>query len=111
MGTFVPASRRPRVATCPTVTRILVGAGGLPQEVIQKLPSVFPNAAVLGAYGMTEALSSMTYSLVLDYPPRTCTAKVQEGTDSCRQSTAVPSSQAEVHASRNGNQIVGLQCG
>jgi acyl-activating enzyme 14 len=44
-----------------SVKRVLVGAGGLGQGDAARVKRMLPRAAVLTAYGMTEACSSMSY--------------------------------------------------
>ena len=48
-------------AALGSVQRLLVGAGGMSAPLQQQLRRLFPNAALLTAYGMTEACSSMTF--------------------------------------------------
>ena len=48
-------------SACPSMERVLVGAGGLSQALQRQLQALFPNAACYSAYGMTEACSSMTF--------------------------------------------------
>ncbi|GAX82170.1 hypothetical protein CEUSTIGMA_g9598.t1 [Chlamydomonas eustigma] len=47
-----------------SVQRILVGAGKISAEVMEKVKSLFPNAALYTAYGMTEACSSITFNVL-----------------------------------------------
>ena len=47
--------------SCPSMERVLVGAGGLSQDLLQDLQAMFPYADCHSAYGMTEACSSMTF--------------------------------------------------
>eukprot|EP01026_Neomeris_dumetosa_P011494 TRINITY_DN14119_c1_g1_i2.p1 TRINITY_DN14119_c1_g1~~TRINITY_DN14119_c1_g1_i2.p1 ORF type:complete len:414 (+),score=57.96 TRINITY_DN14119_c1_g1_i2:92-1243(+) len=44
-----------------TVVRVLIGAGGCDDDILQQGNTVFPNAVLWGAYGMTEAASSITF--------------------------------------------------
>ena len=60
------AERAP--ATLPHLRRVLVGAGALDDGVTQQLRAVMPNALVLGAYGMTECASSITFQTLLQPP-------------------------------------------
>jgi acyl-activating enzyme 14 len=48
-----------------SVTKALVGAGGLPSNHVQKIRRLMPNATLLNAYGMTEACSSLTFSTLI----------------------------------------------
>eukprot|EP00891_Asterochloris_glomerata_P001619 jgi/Astpho2/1619/fgenesh1_pm.00028_%23_11_t len=57
-------------AALDSVQRLLVGAGGMSAALQQQLRRLFPNAALLTAYGMTEACSSMTFQM-LQEPART----------------------------------------
>ena len=51
-------------AALGSVQRLLVGAGGMSAALQQQLRRLFPNAALLTAYGMTEACSSMTFQML-----------------------------------------------
>ena len=55
------ASFLERFPNCPSMQRVLVGAGALSQALLRDLQTIFPNAACHSAYGMTEACSSMTF--------------------------------------------------
>ncbi|XP_072968598.1 2-succinylbenzoate--CoA ligase, chloroplastic/peroxisomal [Typha angustifolia] len=44
-----------------TVTKILNGGGTLSQDLIKGASCLFPHAAIVSAYGMTEACSSLTF--------------------------------------------------
>lgn len=46
----------------PSVTTILVGAGGLNNSQVESVASLFPNAILWSAYGMTECCSSITFA-------------------------------------------------
>ena len=49
----------------PSVDKVLVGAGGLSSNHVQKIRRLMPNATLLNAYGMTEACSSLTFSTLI----------------------------------------------
>ncbi|KAH9288255.1 hypothetical protein KI387_032372 [Taxus chinensis] len=49
-----------------TVQKILNGAGSMSPQLIKNAIEIFPRARIFSAYGMTEACSSMTFTLVHD---------------------------------------------
>eukprot|EP00897_Mesotaenium_endlicherianum_P002608 jgi/Mesen1/2375/ME000156S01519 len=51
-----------------SVTTLLIGGGGVPPPLLRDVESLFPSARLLSAYGMTEAASSVTFSLIRDTP-------------------------------------------
>ncbi len=50
----------------PQVRSVLVGAGGLSENLTTQLTELIPNATINSAYGMTEACSSLTFSTLVD---------------------------------------------
>jgi acyl-activating enzyme 14 len=48
-------------AQLPSLQRVLVGAGGMSQQLQQAVMVLFPNAQLSTAYGMTEGSSSITF--------------------------------------------------
>jgi acyl-CoA synthetase (AMP-forming)/AMP-acid ligase II len=48
----------------PSVLRVLVGGGGMRPRLVPMVRRLFPQAVVSGAYGMTEAASSITFHCV-----------------------------------------------
>jgi acyl-activating enzyme 14 len=50
-----------RGACLPSVRRVLVGGGSMRPALVPLVCSLFPNAVVSSAYGMTEASSSITF--------------------------------------------------
>jgi o-succinylbenzoate---CoA ligase len=57
-------------ASFPSVRKLLLGGGDISPTLFWQTRAVFPSASIVGAYGMTEACSSMTF-LLLDRPPPT----------------------------------------
>ncbi|KAG6516048.1 2-succinylbenzoate--CoA ligase, chloroplastic/peroxisomal-like isoform X2 [Zingiber officinale] len=49
-----------------TVSKVLNGGGGLPQELVRGANRIFPLAKIFSAYGMTEACSSLTFMTLCD---------------------------------------------
>lgn len=47
--------------TCLSVTSVLYGGAPLPRTLRTDLRIIFPNARIIGAYGMTECASSITF--------------------------------------------------
>lgn len=47
--------------TNPSVTVVLYGGAPLPRTLRTDLKTIFPNARIIGAYGMTECASSITF--------------------------------------------------
>eukprot|EP00892_Ulva_mutabilis_P001494 jgi/Ulvmu1/11345/UM075_0005.1 len=58
----------PNPIPCPTMRRLLVGAGAASPSSIQQVAQLMPHACIQSAYGMTEAASSITF-LTLVPPP------------------------------------------
>ena len=63
------ARASPSASRCPSMERVLVGAGAISQALQQDLQKIFPNADCFSAYGMTEACSSMTFRTLCSPSP------------------------------------------
>lgn len=59
----------PPDASFPTVDTLLYGGAPLPLQVSTQARSLFPNVRIIGAYGMTEAASSLTFLHHDNLPP------------------------------------------
>lgn len=59
---LLAAASQAGVATLPSVTRILVGGGGMSPAQQEGLAALCPAATVHAAYGMTECASSLTFT-------------------------------------------------
>lgn len=53
---------------CPTMRRLLVGAGSVSDAAITRIAEIMPNACIQTAYGMTEAASSITFLTLVPSP-------------------------------------------
>ncbi|PSC74789.1 2-succinylbenzoate-chloroplastic peroxisomal [Micractinium conductrix] len=61
LADLLSAAALAHVPSLPSVTRVLVGGGGMPPEVQAGLAALCPAATVHTAYGMTEGASSLTF--------------------------------------------------
>lgn len=61
---LLAAASQAAVATLPSVTRILVGGGGMSPAQQTGLAALCPAATVHTAYGMTECASSLTFTTI-----------------------------------------------
>ncbi|XP_044960645.1 2-succinylbenzoate--CoA ligase, chloroplastic/peroxisomal [Hordeum vulgare subsp. vulgare] len=61
MADLLSYARKDKISGCGSVTKILNGGGGLSDELINGASHLFFNAAIISAYGMTEACSSLTF--------------------------------------------------
>lgn len=56
-----PAAAKAQLATFPSVRAVLYGGGRIPPTLRARVALVFPRARIVGAYGMTETASSITF--------------------------------------------------
>ena len=53
--------------SCSSVTKVLIGGGGLTTKTLLAARQVFPNAMITAAYGMTETASSITFTSAAEW--------------------------------------------
>lgn len=86
--------------SCPTMQRLLVGAGAVDGGTVAEIAQLMPNARIQTAYGMTEAASSITFLTIVPPPPAGQHAQHSHSTTAA---PLVPGRAARSAQARRGN--------